>query len=144
MYQLTNSAFIKRLSDGAFIPEDSGNRDWQDYERWVADGNAPLPAEQEPFRDSVWADYRSRRDLYLARLAGIAQFDDAGDGFVREACKTFRLRLLDLPAHPEVTAEVTPDREALELAIVTLYRAAVDEATAIAPAARVAFSKISN
>jgi hypothetical protein len=29
MYQLTTSTSIKRLSDGAFIPNDPGNRDYR-------------------------------------------------------------------------------------------------------------------
>jgi len=36
---LTN--MIKRKSDGAFIPFDPANRDYQDYLDWVAEGNTP-------------------------------------------------------------------------------------------------------
>lgn len=44
MYQLTkNEKFIKRISDGAFIPADNINNDYQDYLTWLADGNKPLP-----------------------------------------------------------------------------------------------------
>lgn len=44
MYQLTQQA-IRRLSDGAWIPMDSANRDYQEYLRWLDEGNQPLPAE---------------------------------------------------------------------------------------------------
>jgi hypothetical protein len=44
MYQLTTSTNIKRLSDGAFIPNDPGNRDYREYQAWLAAGNTPLPA----------------------------------------------------------------------------------------------------
>ena len=47
MYRLTNTGMIKRLTDGAFIPLDPRNMDYQDYLRWVAAGNTPLPAEDE-------------------------------------------------------------------------------------------------
>ena len=36
---------IKRISDGAFIPFDSDNRDYQEYLEWVAEGNTPEEAE---------------------------------------------------------------------------------------------------
>lgn len=43
-YQLTASTSIIRLSDGAFIPNDPGNRDYREYLKWVEDGNTPEPA----------------------------------------------------------------------------------------------------
>ena len=53
MYQLQPNQFgepakcIKRLSDNAFIPFDEANTDYQEYLKWIADGNTPLPAETE-------------------------------------------------------------------------------------------------
>ena len=44
MYQLTTSTSIIRLSDGAFIPAAPGNRDYAEYQAWLAKGNTPLPA----------------------------------------------------------------------------------------------------
>lgn len=41
------SQSIKRLSDNAFIPFDSANTDYQQYLAWVAEGNEPLPAEEQ-------------------------------------------------------------------------------------------------
>jgi hypothetical protein len=37
---------IKRLSDGAFIPPDPDNTDYQEYLRWLEAGNTPEPAEE--------------------------------------------------------------------------------------------------
>jgi hypothetical protein len=48
MYQLTTSTSIKRLSDGAFIPNDPGNRDYREYLDWVEAGNTPEPAPAPP------------------------------------------------------------------------------------------------
>jgi hypothetical protein len=47
-YQLTTSTSIIRLSDGAHIPDDPGNRDYKDYLEWVNEGNTPLPAPAPP------------------------------------------------------------------------------------------------
>ena len=37
--------FILRISDGANIPMNSDNIDYQAYLKWVAEGNTPEPAE---------------------------------------------------------------------------------------------------
>lgn len=42
----TEPNLVIRLEDGAFIPFDPANTDYQAYLKWLEEGNQPLPAEE--------------------------------------------------------------------------------------------------
>ena len=49
MYKLTlDENTILRLSDGAFIPRDPMNRDYEAFLEWEAGGGKPEPADPPP------------------------------------------------------------------------------------------------
>lgn len=56
MYKLINAvlnpdgtvgiaAMVKRTTDSSFIPMDEANTDYQEYLKWLAEGNTPDPAD---------------------------------------------------------------------------------------------------
>ena len=51
-YRLSAKDYVVRSSDGAFVPNDPNNRDWQAYQAWLAAGNTPdaYVAPPEPRR----------------------------------------------------------------------------------------------
>jgi len=47
MYQLTKEGYmILRATDGAYIPVNEDNTDYQAYLAWIAEGNTPEAADE--------------------------------------------------------------------------------------------------
>lgn len=74
MYRLPRDGnYVIRIPDGAGIPPDSGNRDWQEYQAWISAGGVPLPADLRPaaeiavaLRQALAAEYRRRIQVIAA------------------------------------------------------------------------------
>lgn len=46
MYKLVDQGCVFRISDNAYIPFATGNKDYALYQEWIAAGNTPIPADQ--------------------------------------------------------------------------------------------------
>jgi len=46
MYKLNQNSGVTRLADKTCIPFDPDNTDYQEYLKWVAEGNTPEPADE--------------------------------------------------------------------------------------------------
>jgi len=76
MYQIIpNAVGVTRTTDGAHIPNDPGNRDWQAYQAWLAAGNTPAavpPATPEQLQ----AQYIAALDAYIDAKARERGYDN--------------------------------------------------------------------
>lgn len=60
------NGLVQRQSDGAVIPNDLGNKDWQAYQVWVASGNVTQAADPLPTPAQILADLRNSAGTELA------------------------------------------------------------------------------
>lgn len=102
MYRLsTRWGGVVRLIDGATIPDDPGNGDWQAYQEWLAAGNAPDPADPLPvptyqeLRAPLYPDYRDFLDGMVKVHSPDPTIAAEGDAQVRlycEACLAVKVK----------------------------------------------------
>ena len=78
MYKLTDTTNIIRISDGAFIPDDSDNSDYAEYLEWVEEGNTPAAyvAPTKTYKELRAAEYNLKT---MGEQFGM-QYDDAKNG----------------------------------------------------------------
>lgn len=66
------SVGVLRIADGAFIPPDNKNSDWQVYQKWLSDGNTPLPKDPDPLPTQDEIDATAAKSYgKLAALKGM-------------------------------------------------------------------------
>jgi len=98
MYQLTQFSSVIRLTDGATIPADPDNADWQVYLRWLSNGNTPDPVPAAVVEGVA----RAERDALL-RSTDVHALADRWASMTtseQQAWAAYRQALRDVPQQP--------------------------------------------
>jgi len=103
-YKLTNGSSIIRVADGAGIPADPTNRDYVEYQEWLAADNTPDQADPIDYMGNL----RAERDAKLAASDWTQVADSPVD---KTAWATYRQALRDLPANTADPANPTWPQE---------------------------------
>jgi hypothetical protein len=72
MYRLRQNS-IQRISDGAYIPEDSANTDYREYLDWLANGNTPEVVPEPVYVPQAVTRRQARQELASRGLLSTVQ-----------------------------------------------------------------------
>jgi hypothetical protein len=105
-YKLASSGVV-RTKDGAFIPADSANTDWQEYSAWVGKGNKP-----DAERTLVETKFVSAANITQARNAALLGLTATWDGDTWDADEATSARIanaLTMIVQAKLIGLATPD-----------------------------------
>lgn len=94
-YKLLKDGYIQRASDGACVPPDTTNADYQEYLAWIDDDNIPDP--QDPEFEETWDGIRTRRNDLLKASDWTQISDSPLNQTEKDSWATYRQTLRDLP-----------------------------------------------
>jgi hypothetical protein len=108
MYKLTSTQAVKRIEDGALIPEDTGNSDYQKYQEWLDAGNSPEPADVPDPKIAIQGQIdelerqqllpRATREFMLLSMQSMAKPEQLASNFGYQAVKAFDDQIATLRA----------------------------------------------
>lgn len=104
-YQLADGGVI-RLSDGAFIADSPDNKDWKEYQKWLADGGVPRP--MQPGLTYVWDGSAWVEDLALVQAEANTALQEQLRATDQDSTRSMRTLLVELakvsPLYPPVAS----------------------------------------
>lgn len=74
MYKLTPTTSILRLADGATIPADSVNTEYQEYQKWVAKGNTAAPVDPPTLDEQNAPILSALREIDAKAIRGLLEY----------------------------------------------------------------------
>ncbi len=107
--QLTGGG-ITRISDNAGIPPNDQNTDWQKYQKWLAEGNTPEPAETTAekkmrLKQVLRAERNARLDAIDKNDIPVDIWDDMSVT-QKTKYKVKKQKLRDMPANHNTIADL--------------------------------------
>lgn len=103
---------VKDTETGACIPNDEGNRHWQEYLTWTTvSGNVADPEfTTQEIEDNMWAEIRTQRDQLLSSSDWTQLPDSPLDDGTKATWSVYRQTLRDIPQdYPTGSGIVWPD-----------------------------------
>lgn len=84
MYKLTNDYTIFRILDNSFIPINLENTDYQQYLKWISEGNIPEPADVLPEENHVLIQIRKIESTITTRRFREAILTEEGKQWIAD------------------------------------------------------------
>lgn len=116
MYKLKEGGVV-RMYDGAHLPDDPTNRDWQEYQAWLAAGNTPQP-EFTP------EEIAAKEEAEAAKRSELADVDDLRAEYGLNELKGLKIKELKAAVKDQISQAggVNKAIEQLAIAVALLER----------------------
>ena len=82
MYKLIGQNSVKRLADGAHIPFNDVNIDYQEYKKWLSEGNIPEPefTDEELLITSINKQIQESKTYLVSTAWYVERLNDPSSG----------------------------------------------------------------
>jgi hypothetical protein len=116
MYKLKEVGVV-RMYDEAHIPADPGNRDWQEYQAWLAAGNTPQP-------EFTQEEIAAKEEAEAAKMAELVDIEELRSDYGLSGLKGLKIKELKSAVKDQLSKAggVNKAIEQLAIAVALLER----------------------